>query len=107
MRESTLHFRSGADEPETRKVEGDIRAQTRLTLENFKRIVEAAGSSMDRVLQTTVYLTDLGDYVGMNEVYSSYFKDPKPARSTVQVSGLLFGMRVEIQGVAEVPAKGE
>jgi len=84
---------------------GDIRAQTKATLENFKRILEAAGSNMDCVLQATVYLKDLSDYSGMNEAYSSFFHDPKPARTTVQAGDLLFGMKVEIQGIAYVPEK--
>ena len=80
-------------------IPGDIKAQTRRTLENFQKVVLAAGSDMKYVLQTTVYLADLGDYAGMNEVYASFFPDPKPARATVQAN-LLFGMRVEVQGVA-------
>jgi 2-iminobutanoate/2-iminopropanoate deaminase len=84
---------------------GDIRAQTRTTLENFKRIIVAAESSMDNVLQTTVYLKDLTEFSGMNEVYSSFFSDPKPARTTVQAGDLLFGMRVEVQGIAYVTDK--
>ena len=84
-------------------IPGDVRVQTRATLENFKRIMEAAGSSMDCVLQTTVYLKDLADYSAMNETYSSFFNDPKPARTTVQAGDLLFGMMVEIQGIAYVP----
>ena len=86
-------------------VHGDIKTQTKATLENFKRIMEAAGSSMDCVLQTTVYLKDLADFSGMNEAYTNFFNDPKPARTTVQAGGLLFGMKVEIQGIAYVPAK--
>jgi 2-iminobutanoate/2-iminopropanoate deaminase len=84
-------------------IPGDISAQTKATLENFKRIMEAAGSNMDCVLQTTVYLTNLTEYSGMNEVYSSFFNDPKPARTTIQAGDLLFGMKVEIQGIAYVP----
>jgi 2-iminobutanoate/2-iminopropanoate deaminase len=86
-------------------IRGDIRAQTKATLENFKRILEAAGSNMDCVLQTTVYLRDLSEYSGMNESYSSFFHDPKPARTTVQAGDLLFGMKVEVQGMAYVPEK--
>ena len=86
-------------------IPGDISTQTKATLENFKRIMEAAGSNMDCVLQTTVYLTNLTEYSGMNEVYSSFFNDPKPARTTIQAGGLLFGMKVEIQGIAYVPDK--
>jgi len=86
-------------------IRGDIRAQTKATLENFKRILEAAGSNMDCVLQTTVYLRDLSEYSGMNESYSGFFHDPKPARTTVQAGDLLFGMKVEVQGMAYVPEK--
>ena len=86
-------------------IPGDIGAQTKATLENFKRIMEAAGSNMDCVLQTTVYLRDLADYTGMNEAYSRFFNDPKPARTTVQAGDLLFGMKVEVQGIAYVPHK--
>ncbi len=85
-------------------VQGDIHAQTKLTLENFRKVVEAAGSSMRNTLQTTVYLKDLNDYSVMNEVYSTFFPEPRPARATVQAE-LLFGMRVEIQGTAFVPSK--
>ena len=83
-------------------IEGDIKAQTRTTLENFRRVVTAAGSSMENVLQTTVYLKDLNDYAGMNEAYSSSFPDPKPARAAIRAD-LLFGMKVEIQGIAVIP----
>ncbi len=83
-------------------VQGDIKTQTRLTLENFKQVVDAAGSTMDNVVQTTVYLKDLDDYAGMNEVYSQFFPDPKPARATIQAA-LLFGMLVEVQGIAHIP----
>jgi 2-iminobutanoate/2-iminopropanoate deaminase len=86
-------------------IPGDIRTQTRATLENFRKIMEAAGSKMDCVLQTTVYLRDIAEYSEMNEVYSSFFNDPKPARTTVQAGDLLFGMKVEIQGIAYVPEK--
>ncbi len=84
-------------------VQGDIRAQTKLALENFQKVVEAAGSSMRNTLQTTVYLKDLNDYSVMNEVYSTFFPEPRPARATVQAE-LLFRMRVEIQGTAFVPS---
>ena len=86
-----------------RLVEGDIKAQTILTLQNFKKIVEAAGSDMDSVLQTTVYLKDLKEFAGMNEAYARFFSEPRPARTTVQVADLLLGMRVEIQGIAHIP----
>ena len=93
----------GAIDKSGRVAEGDIKTQTRISLDNFRRIVEEAGSDMDNVLQTTVYLKDLADYAGMNEVYSSFFNEPRPARATVQVADLLLGMRVEIQGIVHVP----
>jgi 2-iminobutanoate/2-iminopropanoate deaminase len=80
-------------------IAGDIKTQTRLTLENFQGVLEAAGATINDVVQTTVYLKDLGDYQGMNEVYASFFSDPKPARATVKAD-LLFGMTIEIQGIA-------
>lgn len=84
-------------------IEGDIRTQTRKTLENFRVVLEAAGSSLDHVVSTTVYLKDLDDFRGMNEVYSEFFAvDPRPARATVRAD-LLLGMKVEIQGVACIP----
>ena len=67
-------------------------------------ILEAAGATFAHVVRTTVYLTDLGDFPAMNEVYGTYFLTPAPARSTVQVSGLPKGARVEIEVVASVPA---
>jgi len=86
--------------PNGKVVAGDIRAQTRLTLENFRKVVEAAGSSLDRVVSTTVYLRDLGDFRGMNEVFAEYFRtEPRPARATVRAD-LLLDMKVEIQGIA-------
>lgn len=81
---------------------GDIKSQTKTTLENFRKVLVAAQSGMEYVLQTTVYISDLSDFSEMNEAYASFFPDPKPARTTVRAD-LLFGMRVEIQGIAYVP----
>jgi 2-iminobutanoate/2-iminopropanoate deaminase len=83
-------------------VPGDVKSQTKITLENFRRVLVAAQSGMEYVLQTTVYLSDLNDYSEMNETYSTFFPDPKPARATVRAD-LLFAMKVEIQGTAYVP----
>jgi len=85
--------------PDGNVVSGDIKAQTRLTLENFRKVVDAAGSGMENVVQTTVYILDLSDFSAMNEVYSSFFPEPRPARTTVRAD-LLFGMKVEVQGIA-------
>jgi 2-iminobutanoate/2-iminopropanoate deaminase len=84
-------------------VDGDIRAQTKLTLDNVKKVVEAAGSDLDHVVSLTVYLRDLADFAAMNEVYRTFFRnEPRPARATIQ-AGLLFGMKIEIQGIAVLP----
>jgi 2-iminobutanoate/2-iminopropanoate deaminase len=81
-------------------VAGDIAAQTERVLENLKGIVEAGGSSLDHVVRATVFLADLNDFAGMNEVYSRYFRHQPPARSTVQVSRLPRDVRVEIDVIA-------
>jgi len=83
-------------------VPGDVKSQTKMTLENFRRVLVAGQSGMEYVLQTTVYLSDLNDFSEMNEAYSRFFPDPKPARATVRAD-LLFGMKIEIQGIAYVP----
>jgi 2-iminobutanoate/2-iminopropanoate deaminase len=81
---------------------GDIRAQTRQVLKNLAAILEAAGSSLGRVLKTTVYLRDLGEFAAMNEVYAEFFSEQPPARATVQVARLPRDAAVEIEVVAEV-----
>lgn len=80
--------------------EGGIREQTRQTLDNLKAILEAAGTSMDKVVKTTVFMVDLSEFAAMNEVYATYFGDKPPARSTVQVAALPLGAQVEIEVVA-------
>jgi len=91
-------------DPKTGKlVEGPIDVQTTRVLENVKAVLEQAGTSLTRVLKSTVFLADLDDFAGMNAVYAKYFTtDPKPARSTVQVARLPAGARVEIEVVAVV-----
>jgi 2-iminobutanoate/2-iminopropanoate deaminase len=81
-------------------VEGGITEQTTRVMANLQAILEAAGSSFSRVVKTTVFLMDMGDFAAMNEVYAKAFGDHKPARSTVAVSGLPRGVRVEIEVVA-------
>lgn len=80
--------------------EGGIREQTHQTLKNIKAIVEAAGSSMEKVVKVNVYLVDLADFAAMNEVYATYFGDVPPARTTVQVARLPLDALVEIEAVA-------
>lgn len=82
-------------------VEGDITAQTRQVLENLRAVLEAAGSCMTRVVKTTVYMTNLGEFQKMNEVYAEYFPQDKPVRSTVGVAALPRGSLVEIDVVAQ------
>ena len=81
-------------------VDGGIAAQTRRVLENLKGVLEAAGSSMDRVVKTTVYLKNMADFGPMNEIYGEYLGKAKPARSTVAVAELPRGALVEIDLVA-------
>ncbi len=80
-------------------VGGDIRAQTRRVIENLKAILEAGGSDLSSVVRTTVYLKDMGDFAGMNEVYAEYFRAAPPARSTVEVARLPRDVRVEIDAI--------
>jgi 2-iminobutanoate/2-iminopropanoate deaminase len=80
--------------------EGDVAEQTRQVLNNLKAVLEAAGSSMNRVLKTTIFLADLGDLETVNRIYAEYFQEPYPARSTVEVSKLPKGARLEIDAIA-------
>jgi 2-iminobutanoate/2-iminopropanoate deaminase len=80
--------------------DGDIREQTRTALANMAAILTAAGSSLDKVVKTTVFLTSLDDFAGMNDVYASTFNPPYPARSTVEIGRLPPGMLIEIECIA-------
>ena len=81
-------------------VEGGIEAETRRVLENLRAVLAAAGSSLDRVVRSTIYLVDLGDFAKVNEIYGGYFPAEPPARATVQVAALPRGAKVEIDVVA-------
>ena len=81
-------------------VSGDIREQTRRVLENLAAVLETAGSGLDRVTKTTVFLTDFAEFGAMNEIYAERFGAHRPARSTVQVSFLPRGARIEIECIA-------
>lgn len=84
-------------DPKTNKVvPGGIAAETRQTLENIKNILEAAGSSLDKAVATTVYLVNIADFKAMNEVYAEYFPTNPPGRTTVAVKELPAGVLVEI-----------
>jgi len=81
-------------------LEGDIAAQTDRVMKNLKAIVEAAGSTLDKVVKTTVFLKDMNEFTKMNEVYGKYFAAAPPARATVEVARLPRDVRVEIELIA-------
>jgi 2-iminobutanoate/2-iminopropanoate deaminase len=81
-------------------VSPDIGVQTEQVFDNLQAILEEAGSGLDRIVKTTVFLTDLGDFNGMNEVYAKRVGEPPPARATVEISNLPSGAKVEIEAIA-------
>jgi len=83
-------------------VEGGIEEQTRQVLRNIAAVLDEAGSSIDKVVKTTVFLKDVGDFKAMNEVYGEFFANEPPARSTVEVANLALGALVEIDAIAVV-----
>ena len=87
---------------EQQMIANEIGLQTEQVLANLKAILEAAGSSLDQIVKTTVFLQSLDDFQGRNEVYTRYVGDNPPARSTVAGSGLALGGRVEIECLATV-----
>ncbi len=88
-------------DPATKKMAGtDIKTQTAQVLDNLKAVLEAAGSGLDNVLKTTVFLKDMADFPAMNEVYARYFKETPPARSAVQAAKLPLDVLVEIECIA-------
>lgn len=83
-------------------VQGGVAEQTARVLDNLAAVLEAAGSSLDSVLKTTVFLKDMSDFSAMNEVYARYFKTNPPARATVEAARLPRDVRVEIEAVAHL-----
>jgi len=79
---------------------GDIQAQTERVLQNLQGVLQAAGLTLDHVVRTTVFMTDLAEFPRMNEVYAKYFTKDPPARSTVQVAALPRTARIEIDAIA-------
>jgi 2-iminobutanoate/2-iminopropanoate deaminase len=87
--------------PDHGEIVGDsIGEQTEQVFANLRAILEAAGSGLDRLVKTTVYLADLGDFAGMNEVYARHVGEVPPARATIEVSALPSGAKVEIEAIA-------
>ena len=98
-----LVFCSGqvALDPATGQViAGGIREQTERVMQNLKAVLEAAGSSLDQAVKTTVFLADLADFDEMNKVYGGFFNEPPPARSTIQASRLPKDVRIEVDVIA-------
>jgi 2-iminobutanoate/2-iminopropanoate deaminase len=88
-------------EPEHAEIVGDsIQEQTEKVFDNLQAILEEAGSGLERIVKTTVYLADLGDFAGMNEIYARRVGQSPPARATVEVSKLPSGAKVEIEAIA-------
>lgn len=81
-------------------IQGSVEDETRRVLENLRAVLAAAGTTLDAVVKTTVYLADLADFPRVNQVYAEYFAEPFPARATVQVAALPRGARVEIDAIA-------
>ena len=105
VRAGNLIFLSGqiGNKPGTRELaDTGITGQTRQTLDNIKAVLTFAGSSLERVVKCTVFLSNIADYQAMNAVYATYFPTDPPARSTVAGSGLALGARVEIECIATV-----
>ena len=88
-------------DPETNTlVEGDVTVQARQAIGNLKNLIEASGSSMDKVVKTTVFIKYMNDFGKINEVYAKYFEEPYPARSCVEVARLPKDVAIEIEAVA-------
>jgi 2-iminobutanoate/2-iminopropanoate deaminase len=90
----------GLDPGSGTMVEGGVEAQAQRAMQNLKAVLEAASSSLDQIVKTTIFLTDLADFTTVNAVYGTFFSDLPPARSTVQVAGLPAGALVEIEAIA-------
>ena len=89
--------------PDHAEIVGEtIQEQTEQVFANLRAILEAAGSSLERLVKTTVYLTDLGEFAGMNEVYARHVGERPPARATIEISALPSGAKVEIEAIATV-----
>jgi 2-iminobutanoate/2-iminopropanoate deaminase len=97
---NTLYVAGQQGRDEAGKLSGDIKAETTSTIAAIKKVVDAAGFKMSDIVSVTVYVTSLDDVPKMNEVYKALIPDPKPARATVQVAGLIGGAKIEISAIA-------
>ena len=87
-------------DPESGEMPGSVEEQAKQVLSNIKNILAEAGLTTANVVKTTVFLTDLGDFAAVNEIYASFFAEPYPARSCVQVAALPKGAKIEIETIA-------
>jgi 2-iminobutanoate/2-iminopropanoate deaminase len=94
----------GIDPISGSNVEGGIQGQTRTALTNLKSVLESAGSSLEQVVKTTVFLTDMAQFAEMNGVYAEFFTSDYPARSAIQVAALPKGGIVEVEAIAVLPS---
>jgi 2-iminobutanoate/2-iminopropanoate deaminase len=85
-------------------VSGDVAAQTRRVMDNLGALLAAAGLTFDHVVRTTVFLADMNDFATVNEIYATYFSEPRPARATVQVARLPRDARLEVDAIASYEA---
>ena len=93
----------GSVDPDTnRLMAGTIEQESKMALQNIKNIMEAAGSSIDNILHVSVYLADMREYGRFNDVYRTFFREPMPARTTVAVKNVPFGLRIEIDAVGHI-----
>ncbi|NOX63530.1 MAG: RidA family protein [Chloroflexi bacterium] len=102
VRSGNLVFTAGQIglDPATGELREGLEAQTEQVLSNLKAVLRAAGADMDRIVKTTIYLTDMADFATVNGIYARHFEDAPPARSTVAVAALPLGALVEIEAVA-------
>jgi 2-iminobutanoate/2-iminopropanoate deaminase len=89
-------------DPKTNDLVGGLEEQTHQVLKNLSEVLKAENSSLEKVVKTTIYLSDINDYTKMNEIYGHYFSNHKPARAAFAVAGLPKGALIEIEAVAEV-----
>ncbi|GME44879.1 hypothetical protein E8E11_005838 [Neofusicoccum parvum] len=92
----------GLDPQDGKMIQGTVQDRTAQVLKNLGAVLESAGSSLSRVIKVNIYLTDLADFAAMNEVYETFFENPRPARTCVGVKMLPLGTDVEIECIASI-----